>query len=47
MSGFEKVFVEIPQVEKQKGIESISIEKLDMKINFEKNAVVAFHGKIW
>lgn len=47
MSGFEKVFVEIPQVEKQKGIESISIEKLDMKINFEKNGFVPRTGGEW
>lgn len=47
MSGFEKVFVEIPQAEKQKGIESISVEKLDIKINFEKNSLIPRTGGKW
>lgn len=47
MSGFERVFVEAPQVEKQKGVESISIEKLDMKINFEKSWFLPRNAGEW
>jgi len=36
VSSFEKLSIVIPEVETGKGIESISVEKLDVKIPFEK-----------
>ena len=50
MSSFEssqKLFVEVPLPEEQKAIESISIEKLDVKIKFEKNGIIPRNGGEW
>ena len=39
--------VEIPQPESQRAIESISVEKLDVKINFEKSSYLPRSGGEW
>lgn len=50
MSGFgnfEKLVVELPQSEVAKPIESISIEKLDVKINFATKGFIPRSGGEW
>ncbi len=47
MSGFEQIGVELPKIENQNAVESVSIEKLDIKINFEKNSFIPRNGGEW
>lgn len=47
MSGFETAFSEIPKIEKQKEVETISIEKLDMKIKVEKISLIPRNCGEW
>lgn len=47
LNGFERLSVEIFESELQSPIESISIEKLDMKIKFEKASLLPRTGGEW
>lgn len=44
---FQKVIIDVPQPKEQPNIESISVEKLDIKIKFEKSGFLPRSGGEW
>ena len=44
---FQKVMIDVPQPTEQPNIESISVEKLDIKIKFEKSGFLPRSGGEW